>query len=147
MAPRIHDDYGMEPHDKRHGSALTLSDFQGQAQGGDDRRREERIACDKWISIRPSTDNQAEPFIHVRLADCSPGGLCLISKTPMASGDQFLTELRIDKTLLVLYTVRHCAAVGSSSEYKVGAEFSGVLSGPDDVGPEAILRALMDAAK
>ncbi len=126
---------------------MTLSDFKGQARHGDDRRREERIACDKWIGIRPSTENQDEPFISVRLVDCSPGGLCLVSKTPMAAGDQFLTELCIDKTLLVLYTVRHCAANGTTGEYKVGAEFSGVLSGPDDVGPEAILRALMDAAK
>lgn len=124
-----------------------LSDFQGRVRRGDDRRREPRLACDKWIAIRPSTDNQAEPFVSVRLVDCSPGGLCLMSKTPMAPGDQFLTELQIDKTLLVLYTVRHCAAGGNAGEYRVGAEFSGVLSGPEDVGPEAIQRALMDAAK
>jgi hypothetical protein len=128
------------------GDSLTLADFHGRMVATDERRREPRIGCDKQIAILPCMSEKDWAFKSVGLLDCSPHGLSLLSEEAMQPEDQFLAKLRLEKMTLVLYTVRHCTATAQGL-FRIGAEFSGIISGPDDGGPEAVLSALINAAE
>ena len=125
------------------GGALTLTDFR---RPDEEQRREPRIPCAKEIAILPCTTERDWAFKHVGLYDCSPHGLGLITQEPMMLGEQFLAKLRVGRMTMLIYTVRHCAEIGPQ-QWKVGAEFSGVIGSPDECNPDAIMSALLNAAQ
>ena len=129
---------------KAQGDSLSLSDFRGIGTV-DERRREPRIPCDKQISILPAASEKDWAFKSVGLFDCSPHGLGLIAEDPMEPGEQFLAKLRLQKLTMVVYTVRHCTPI-TRGQFKIGAEFTGVIGSPDGCDPNAVLNALLDAA-
>jgi hypothetical protein len=126
---------------------LTLNDFRSSTTAtADERRREPRTSCDKRIAIWPYVPTKDQPHQIATLFDCSPHGVGLLTDQPMTAGDQFLVELRLEAVSLVLYTVRHCRRADGGA-YKVGAAFTGIVSGPCDAEAREVFDALLNAAR
>jgi hypothetical protein len=60
----------------------------------------------------------------------------------MKAGDQFLVKLKLDKTRMLVYTVRHCA--GADQRFKIGAELTDVVG--DECDGAAVRDALLAAS-
>jgi len=120
--------------------SITPSDFRGRSDH-DERRREPRILSAKIISVLPCDRDWNMRFHRVEMVDCSLHGIGILSPLPFAAGERFLAKLRVRRRLLLsVYTSRHCAK--EKKKYKVGAEFSGFISGITD-DPDEILKALV----
>src|SRR5436853_7112920 len=87
--------------------ALTLDDFNGIGNT-DPRRQEGRINCYKSITLLPCVAEELWQFKRAWLVDCSPHGVGLIVSAAIQPGQQFLLKLKLDRLMLVIYTVRHC---------------------------------------
>jgi len=75
------------------------------------------------------------------MVDCSFRGIGILSPLPFAAGERFLAKLRVKQRLiLAVYASRHCTQ--ENKKYKVGAEFTGFISGVHD-DPDEILKALV----
>jgi PilZ domain len=133
----------MARRDKAQSGSLNLADFRGTGIE-DERRREPRIPCDKQIAILPAASEKDWAFKSVGLFDCSPRGLGLIAEDPIAPGEQFLAKLKLAKLTMVVYTVRYCTPI-ARGQFKIGAEFTGVIGSPDGCDPNVVLDALLDA--
>jgi hypothetical protein len=109
------------------GGALTSSDLQGDFAASDNRREHERCPSAKVIAILPCrADSDGWAFRPVELTDCSLQGLGFCTDQPMKQGEQFLAKLRLDRTMLVLYTVRHCQLSGRN-QFRIGATVSEII--------------------
>jgi len=130
------------------GSPLTVDDFRksgGDAAGGDERRREPRIACDKEVAIRTCRTSDERGFRPARLIDCSVHGLGLSTDEPMDAGEQFLVRFQLDRMMLAVYTVRYCRRL--SGRHVVGAALCGFIGGADDPDAVEIMAALTAAGE
>ncbi len=125
--------------------ALTISDFRSNGVTVDERRREQRVACTREIQILPCSQSTDEARVTVSLLDCSPRGLGILADVPMQIGDQFIVNLQLQQTSMVLYTVRRCTAL--EGKFRIGAELDGLIGGPDDPDANTIFNALTDAAQ
>jgi hypothetical protein len=120
--------------------SLTPDDFRGPSIE-DNRRHEPRFITAKTISIVPCDQNWNMRFHRVHLVDCSLHGLGILSPLRFEPGERFLAKLRISQQMfLSVYCCRNCTPEGQ--KYKVGAEFTGFISGVGD-DPEEILKALV----
>ncbi|HVT90895.1 MAG TPA: PilZ domain-containing protein, partial [Tepidisphaeraceae bacterium] len=117
---------------------MTLDDFRGHGIA-DERRFESRIPLDRQIYILHCGTEKDWEFEQVKLTDCSPHGVGLISRNPMKKGEQFMAKLKLDKITLVVYTVRNCSTAGA--EFRVGAEFSGIIGSPEESDPNIVMNA------
>lgn len=121
---------------------LRLADFRDIVS--DDRRRDARQSCGRRIVILTCMGGERDwSFQSVELSDCSPGGLGLLTSTPMNAGDQFLAKLKLDQPRLVVYTVRRCTSVGE--RFRIGAELTSVIGMPADGDAGAVVSALLSA--
>ena len=78
---------------------------------------------------------------RLEMVDCSLHGICILSPLQFAAGERFLAKLRVKQRLVLsVYTSRHC--IQENKKYKVGAEFTGFISGVHD-DPDQILKALV----
>jgi PilZ domain len=124
--------------------SLTPSDFSGLSVN-DERRREPRYLAGKTISIMPCDRDWNMRFHRVEMVDCSLHGIGIISPLQLQAGERFLAKLRVSKRLVLsVYTSRHCTPEGKA--YKIGAEFSGFISGVKD-DPDQILKALVTGSE
>lgn len=94
----------------------------------DQRRSEARHACDREISIMPLSD-AGDRFVTARLTNCSMHGLGMTTSHPLEPGQQFLVRLKLDRLVLMVYTLRYCIPT-KRDEYRVGAKFSGYQASP-----------------
>ena len=106
------------------------------------RRREARISCVKPVYVRPCVGMLENKFVYSKMLDCSPRGLCLLAPTRMEPREQFLLKLRFERLMLVLYTVRHCAE-GDYANWRIGAEFSGIVGVSPIHAPEVVFETLL----
>ncbi len=116
---------------------LTAADF--NAPG--DKRREERLAHRRMIQILPNFLDPEWKFLWAELINCSPNGLGLLVPQPLKIGQDFMVQLRMERVLLLLYSVRHCTQ--AEGGYRVGAQFTGLASDPVRRDPRAVLEALL----
>jgi hypothetical protein len=128
-------------HSNRGGNdSITPSDFRGRS-AHDDRRREPRFLSAKIISVLPCDLDWNMRFHRVEMVDCSLHGIGILSPLKFAAGERFLAKLRVKQRLVLsVYTSRHC--IQENKKYKVGAEFTGFISGVQD-DPDEILKALV----
>jgi hypothetical protein len=109
--------------------------------GGARRRRDRRYSSSRRVEILPCNATADWKFFGVELLDCSRRGMGLISSQAFTPGQQFLAKLKAGKrTVLLIYTVRHCAAKGH--KYRLGAEFSGLTAAPSQEDLDRILVSL-----
>jgi c-di-GMP-binding flagellar brake protein YcgR len=91
----------------------------------DRRRREQRIACEREISLLPCANDDASQFIRARLSDCSAHGLGLVLTDKVEAGQQVLARVDINRQpTLLMYTIRYCIPT-KADEFRAGARFSG----------------------
>ena len=136
----------MSPVKSVEGSPLTLDDFrkpEGVGTGGDERRREPRVPCEKAVAIRPCRATDERGFRPARLLDCSVHGLGLSTDEPMDAGEQFLVRFQLERMVLAVYTVRYCRRL--SGRHVVGAALAGFIGGADDPDAASIMAALTAA--
>src|SRR5438132_2342709 len=119
--------------------ALTAADF--QPQEGDDKRREERVTHRRVIQLLPEFLQEEWRFVEGELIDCSPHGLAVYVPAPMKIGADFMVKLRLDRVVLLLYSVRYCRE--EDGRYRVGAQFTGLASDPVRRDPRTVLEALL----
>jgi hypothetical protein len=125
------------------GGALTLNDFSGIGEA-DPRRREDRVTCHKTVTLLPCVADEVWQFRRALLIDCSPHGIGIVTSSPMQAGQQFLLKLKLDKLMLVIYTVKHCRA-STPRRYQIGAEFHGFVQTGEMKDPQTLLEALLAA--
>src|ERR1700683_3524738 len=120
--------------------SITPADFRGPS-AHDERRSEPRYTSARTISILPCDRDWNMRFHRVQMVDCSLHGLGIISPLQLDVGERFLAKLRVSRRLVLsVYTSRHCTQEGQ--KYKIGAVFTGVISGVKD-DPDQILKALV----
>jgi hypothetical protein len=120
--------------------SITPNDFRGRSSH-DERRCEPRFLTAKTISVVPCDLDWNMRFHRVEMVDCSIHGIGILSPLLFAAGERFLAKLRVRRRLfLCVYTSRHC--VQENKKYKVGAEFSGFISGIKD-DPDQILKSFV----
>src|SRR5437667_12474620 len=123
--------------------ALTIDDFRQVSPT--DKRREPRHQHRRMIQLLPCFTDDEWHFLWAELFDCSMHGLGFVMPQPMKMGQDFLIKLRVEKVLLLLYTVRYCVA--ENGKYRIGAEFSGLATDPERRDPKAVLEALLTTAE
>src|SRR3954464_7766804 len=79
----------------------------GAAVATDRRRSEKRTTCDRPISLMPLAGEGGQ-FDAAQLTDCSPHGLGLILAGEVKAGQQVLVRLKVNKLVLLVYTIRYC---------------------------------------
>jgi hypothetical protein len=126
---------------QRVSDALRPADFSSPSVANE-QRKEPRFAAIRTISILPvaSTAMEEWKFLPAQLLDCSAHGIGLVSSVPFAVGDQFLVKLKLERMVLVEYTVRHCHRT-AMRQYQVGAELT-AFAGANDA-QVAILATLL----
>lgn len=113
------------------------------AAGAAEQRRERRFSCDHKIAIVSTGSSDNQGLHEVELLDCSVHGLGLLVNNPMEVGSQFIAKLKPERSLLVLYTVRHCVPV-EQGRFKIGASFDAFFGTPATHDPQEILKILFD---
>src|SRR5439155_27282522 len=103
---------------------LTAADFQPRHRT--DKRCEPRHSHQRIIQLLSEFLTEEWRFITGELVDCSAHGLAVRVAQPMKIGQDFMVKLRLDRVVLLLYSVRHCAREGDG--YRVGAQFTGLAS-------------------
>jgi hypothetical protein len=71
----------------------------------------------------PLSDD-ADRFVAARLTNCSLHGLGMTTSQALQPGQQFIVRLKLDRLVLMLYTLRYCIPT-KRDEYRVGAKFTG----------------------
>jgi hypothetical protein len=74
-------------------------------------------------------------FEEGELVDCSPHGIGLMMKRPIAMHVNLMVKLKTKPSSFVVYEVRHCDA--ASSQFKIGALYQGFVGAPESAEPEA----------
>lgn len=110
------------------------TDFRAQ------QRREDRVPCDKEITIIVSSCEPDLESRKVRLLDWSSSGIGFVSPEPMRPEDQFIVVVSLDAPISLQYTVRHCAPVDQG--FRVGAKFDGPVGNLDQWDHDAIALVL-----
>ena len=107
-----------------------------------EQRCEKRFSCIRRIGIISTDGAQGQTFLEVDLLDCSAHGLGLMMDKPMEAGSQFIANMMPERSLLVLYTVRHCQPDGHG-RFKVGASFEAFFGTPTMQDPQELLKVLL----
>jgi hypothetical protein len=108
----------------------------------DQRRTEQRIACDRPISMMPlGEENDRDSFLAGQLIDCSPHGLGLTISEPIEPGRQVLVRLKMDRSVLLVYTIRYCIPV-TPTQFRAGARFTDYSASSYQGDRAAIVKAL-----
>jgi len=124
---------------------VNPSDFHATARNAE-QRCEKRFTCVKRIGIIPTNGSQGQPFQEVDLVDCSVHGLGLMTDKPMEAASQFIANLMPERSLLVLYTVRHCRPDGHG-RFQVGASFEAFFGTPTMQDPQELLNVLLEESQ
>ena len=120
---------------------LTLADL-NPARPRRERRRECRVGCRRVLAVLLCDDPDASGFRRVRLEDCSPRGIAIITRRPIQPGQQLLARLKLRRMMVAVYTVLHCTRM-TDSQYKIGASLTDVI-GPRDGAAETPFAALLE---
>src|SRR5215217_5685820 len=128
---------GSEPIE---GSPLTAEDFRDAAFAA--RRGGARVPCDRPVSIRRCSPGDDRGFRPARLLNCSINGLGLFTDEALAPGEEFIVQIKLERVVLALYTVRYCRRL--TDRYVVGAELSGFIRGQGDPDPATIMKMLTE---
>ena len=123
---------------------LTPGDFRTN------RRGEERTTLSRRLDVLPCAATGDWKFLETEMTDCSPHGLGILARDPMAVGAQFLVKLRVGgvggvggSVKMLLYTVRNCAPA-DRARHRIGARFSGLAATELNEDPAKVLEALLD---
>jgi hypothetical protein len=116
--------------------ALTAEDFEPDI-ATDERRKEPRFPTRKIVMILPCAIQNEWKFRPAQLFDCSTHGLGFITGQMIAKGEQFLVKLKLRRTTLAVFTVRHCRPI-NSRRYIIGAEISGIVGAPEEEANEIV---------
>ena len=60
-----------------------------------------------------------DSFMAGQLIDCSPHGLGMTMSEPIEAGRQVLVRLKMDRSVLLVYTIRYCIPV-TPTQYRAG---------------------------
>jgi hypothetical protein len=121
-------------------SAPAKADHQNHDQ--DQRRSESRIPCDRPISMMPLGDDGArDQFLAGQLIDCSAHGLGMTLTEPIETGKQVLVRLKLDRSVLLVYSIRYCIPV-TPTQFRAGARFTDYSASSYQGDPAAIVKAL-----
>ena len=82
-----------------------------------------------------------DSFMAGQLIDCSPHGLGLTIQEPIEAGRQVLVRLKLDRSVLLVYTIRYCIPV-TPTQYRAGARFTDYSASSFRGDSSAIVRAL-----
>lgn len=74
--------------------------------------------------------------------DCSRRGIGILLDSPMEPREQFVAKLRLERMMMVVYTVRHCRQLGPN-RYQIGAELTR-LAGMESTHSDEFLDALLN---
>ncbi len=107
----------------------------------DQRRTEARIPCDRPISLMPLADDARDNFMAGQLIDCSPHGMGLTLSEPIEAGRQVLVRMKLDRSILLVYTIRYCIPV-TATQFRAGARFTDYSASSYQGDPKAIVKAL-----
>ena len=104
------------------------------------RRGEPRFPGNGQIRYLPARAAKDWRFLNARLLNFSGHGIAIEAPESMDIGDDFIVKVRIGKIRLVVYRVQN--TVRGSRGYRIGGEFLGFLSDPDEVDHDLIVEAL-----
>src|SRR4051812_5728480 len=104
-------------------NVLSNSGSSASVAMADRRRSEPRTMCDRPISLMPM-GGADDGYSSAQLTDCSPRGLGLMVPEQLHAGQQVLIRLKLDRTVLLVYTVRYCIPM-NASQFRTGARFTG----------------------
>jgi hypothetical protein len=119
-------------------TSLNLTDFGAAPVPSDERRREERVACNRPIAVLPFCDDR---FLYGRFIDCSPHGVGILVPKRLALDEQFMLKLRGESITLLIYAVRNCQSL--EADFRIGGELCGCIGSAGNVADRAILRLLL----
>ena len=123
-------------------SAPAKAEQQQQNHDQDQRRSESRIPCDRPISMMPLGDDGArDQFLAGQLIDCSAHGLGMTLTEAIEPGRQVLVRLKLDRSILLVYTIRYCIPV-TPTQFRAGARFTDYSASSYQGDPAAIVKAL-----
>jgi hypothetical protein len=71
-----------------------------------------------------SLSGDADRFTTVQLTDCSLHGLGMNLPESYEAGQQFVLRLKLDKVVLLVYTLKYCIPTKTNS-FRAGARFTG----------------------
>jgi hypothetical protein len=115
-----------------------LSQEQNQRK---ERRTEERIAH-KAVVIMAYGQGEQLGFENAELIDCSLHGIAIGLHRALAVGHHFLLKVKLERTVLVRYTVRDCQASGKRL-FRIGGELAGFVGASPEPQAQAVFDALL----
>ena len=118
---------------------LSADDFRPSAR---DRRREDRIESCKPIRVFTRLNDERIGY----LSDCSPHGVCVLLRSPLHPGEEFVLKVYLDQPRLVVYNARSCEPE-PDGWYRVGGILADVVGLRNGQEFEAIFRALIEASE
>jgi hypothetical protein len=86
-------------------------------------------------------DNARDQFLAGQLIDCSPHGLGMTISEPIEAGRQVLVRLKLDRSVLLVYTIRYCIPV-TPTQFRAGARFTDYSASSFQGDSAAIVKAL-----
>jgi len=99
--------------------------------------------CDRPISLMPMGTGD-EHYSTAQLTDCSSHGLGLMVPEQLQAGAQILVRLKLDRVVLLVYTVRYCIPM-NASQFRTGARFTGYVASSFHGDPRSVVTALTEA--
>jgi hypothetical protein len=99
--------------------------------------------CDRPISMM-SMGTGDEQYSTAQLTDCSPRGLGLMAPEQLQAGQQVLIRLKLDRVVLLVYTIRYCIPM-NASQFRTGARFTGYAASSFHGDARSVLTALTES--
>ena len=106
-----------------------------------ERRAEDRIAH-KAVVIMAYGQGEQLGFENAELIDCSLHGIAIMFHRALPVGHHFLLKVKLDRTVLVRYTVRDCQPSGRRI-FRIGGELAGFVGASPEPEAQAVFNALL----